>query len=151
MAYLRTLRNKTLRRNKTKNQRLRRNKTKNQPRRTLRSSFRPISNIKPIVILGKIYSIGCGHCSAMANDWNMMKNKLETSKTVQYEIWDIESAEEDAKKSEFLQKHGIALSSSGYPTIFMIVQGKQVDYNGDRDAASLEQWAKSTVYNNKSI
>ena len=70
-----------------------------------------------------------------------MKDKLATSKTVQYEIWDIESAEEDAKKSEFLQKHGIMLTSSGYPTIFMIVQGKQVDYNGDRDAASLEQWA----------
>jgi hypothetical protein len=77
----------------------------------------------------------------MADDWTMMKHKLETSKTVQYEIWDIESAEEDAKKSEFLQKHGIMLASSGYPTIFMIVQGKQVDYNGDRAAASLEQWA----------
>ena len=127
-------RKKTLRRSK--------NKTKNQPRLTLRRSFRPRPSInKSIVILGKIYSIGCGHCSAMADDWIMMKNKLELYKTVQYEIWDIESAEEDAKKSEFLQKHGIMLTSSGYPTIFMIVQGKQVDYNGDRDAASLEQWA----------
>ena len=137
-------RKETLRRNKTKNQRLRRNKSKNQ-RRTLRRSnrrsFHPIVVDKPTVILGKIYSNGCGHCIAMADDWTMMKHKLETSKTVQYEIWDIESAEEDAKKSEFLQKHGIMLASSGYPTIFMIVQGKQVDYNGDRAAASLEQWA----------
>lgn len=132
-------RKKTLRRSK--------NKTKNQPRLTLRRSIRKPNSIvqnKPIVILGKIYSNGCGHCTAMANDWNMMKNKLETSKTVQYEIWDIESAEEDAKKSEFLQKHGVMLTSSGYPTIFMIVQGKQVDYNGERDAANLEQWAKSS-------
>lgn len=136
MAYLRTprtMRKKTLRRNKRHT--LRRNK----PRRSLRRSFRPIAN--PTIILGKIYSNGCGHCKAMADDWTMMKDKLATSKTVQYEIWDIESAEEDAKKSEFLQKHGIMLTSSGYPTIFMIVQGKQVDYNGDRDAASLEQWA----------
>ena len=80
----------------------------------------------------------------MADAWNMMKTKLETSKTVQYEIWDIESAEEDAKKSEFLQKHGVMLTSSGYPTIFMIVQGKQVDYNGERDAANLEQWATAS-------
>ena len=144
MTYLRTPRKKTLRRNRTKNQRL----TKKQPRLTLRRSLRrsirkpnSIAIAKPTVILGKIYSNGCGHCKAMADDWTMMKDKLATSKTVQYEIWDIESAEEDAKKSEFLQKHGIMLTSSGYPTIFMIVQGKQVDYNGDRDAASLEQWA----------
>ena len=110
----------------------------------------------------------------MADAWTMMKNKLGSSKTVQYprqaslapdtvtqdyrakplrtvrlglqyEIWDIESAEEDAKKSEFLQKHGIMLTSSGYPTIFMIIQGKQVDYNGERDVASLEQWATASV------
>lgn len=123
---------------------LRRKRTKNQRRRTLRRASRPIVQNKPTVILGKIYSNGCGHCTAMANDWNMMKNNLESSKTVQYEIWDIESAEEDAKKSEFLQKHGVMLTSSGYPTIFMIVQGKQVDYNGERDAANLEQWAKSS-------
>lgn len=123
-------RKKTLRRKRTK-----------KPRRTLRRTGGKVAN-KPTVILGKIYSNHCGHCIAMANDWNMMKNNLESSKTVQYEIWEIESAEENAKKSAFLQQHGVALASSGYPTIFRIVQGKQVDYNGDRDAASLEQWAR---------
>lgn len=125
-------RKKTLRRKHTK-----------KPRRTLHRTKKSGSKVanKPTVILGKIYSNHCGHCIAMANDWNVMKQQLESSKTVQYEIWEIESVEEDAKKSAFLQQHGVALASSGYPTIFMIVQGKQVDYNGERDAASLEQWA----------
>jgi Thioredoxin len=124
-------RKKTIRRKRTK-----------KSRHTLRRRIsRPIAN-KPTIILGKIYSNHCGHCIAMANDWATMKKKLESSKTVNYEIWEIESTEEDAKKSAFLQQHGVALASSGYPTIFMIVQGKQIDYNGERDAASLEQWAR---------
>ena len=127
-------RKKTLRRKRTK-----------KPRRTLRRTKKSGGKVanKPTVILGKIYSNHCGHCIAMAEDWEKMKQQLESSKTVQYEIWEIESAEEDTKKSAFLQQHGVALVSSGYPTIFMIVQGKQVDYNGKRDAASLEQWAKT--------
>jgi thiol-disulfide isomerase/thioredoxin len=126
-------RKKTLRRKRTK-----------KPRRTLRRTPKKSGGAvakKPIVILGKIYSTHCGHCIAMAKDWETMKQQLMTSKTANYEIWEIESKEEDAKKSAFLQQHGVALASSGYPTIFMIVQGKQVDYNGKRDAASLEQWA----------
>jgi len=89
------------------------------------------------VVLGKIYSDQCIHCQNMAGAWEEMKNKLPNN----YTVWDIESNDEEYKKKDFQQKNGVQLQSAGYPTIFMIVQGKQVDYNGNRDKDNLLQWA----------
>jgi len=92
------------------------------------------------VVLGKIYSDQCIHCQNMADAWEEMKQNLPDS----YTVWDIESKDEETKKKDFQNQHGVQLQSAGYPTIFMIVQGKQVDYNGDRDKDKLLQWARQT-------
>jgi hypothetical protein len=74
----------------------------------------------------------------MAGAWEDMKKDLPDN----YTVWDIESNDEEYKKKDFQQKHGVQLQSAGYPTIFMIVHGKQVDYNGERDKDNLLQWAR---------
>jgi len=89
-------------------------------------------------VLGKIYAEGCGHCKNMAAAWNTMKGRLPQS---EYEVWEIEAADEAAEVDRFATQHGVRLTSSGYPTIFMLVDGKQVDYNGERDVDSLVAWA----------
>ena len=99
----------------------------------------PSDQTRPVV-LGKIYSEQCIHCQNMSDAWEEMKKDLP----VNYTVWDIESKDEESKKKDFQQKHGVQLQSAGYPTIFMIVQGKQVDYNGSRDKDNLLQWATHT-------
>lgn len=93
-----------------------------------------------VVVIGKIYSNGCGHCQAMAQAWDKMKGKLDSNK---FDVWDIEASEEPVKRIEFKQKHNIDLVSNGYPTIFKIIDGKQIDYNGERDVDSLLTWAET--------
>jgi hypothetical protein len=95
-------------------------------------------SIPQSMVLGKIYSDHCIHCQNMAGAWEDMKKDLPDN----YTVWDIESNDEEYKKKDFQQKHGVQLQSAGYPTIFMIVQGKQVDYNGSRDKDNLLQWAR---------
>ena len=92
------------------------------------------------VVLGKIYSENCIHCNNMADAWTKMEDNLPDN----YTVWNIESKDEQSKKKDFQNQHGVQLQSSGYPTIFMIIQGKQVDYNGNRDKDSLLQWALQT-------
>lgn len=120
-----------------------RRKTSQRKRGQKGGKTRKTSKLSPSqqskIVLGKIYANGCGHCQNMANDWEIMKTQLPASK---FDIWEIEAAEEEAKKKEFQQKNGVDLQSSGYPTIFMVVQGKQIDYNGERDSDSLVRWAK---------
>jgi hypothetical protein len=77
----------------------------------------------------------------MAQAWEDMKLELEQGK---FEIVDIESQEEAAKIAEFKEKYGIELTSKGYPTIFKIVDGKQINYDGDRDLNSLLLWANGS-------
>jgi thiol-disulfide isomerase/thioredoxin len=102
------------------------------------------------IIIGKIYSNGCGHCQAMQEAWEQMKSQLKNKYGDSIDIWDIEANEEAAKKAEFKMKYkelNVDLVSSGYPTIFKIVNGHQVDYNGNRDLKSLLTWAtqKKTI------
>ena len=99
----------------------------------------PVAKLPPVlVVLGKIYSDQCIHCQNMAGAWEEMKQNLPDN----YTVWDIESKDEENKKKEFQNQHGVQLRSSGYPTIFMIVNGKQLDYNGDRGKEHLLQWAQ---------
>ena len=74
----------------------------------------------------------------MADAWKAMKDRLPKS---EYEVWEIEAADEAVEVDKFAAQHGVRLTSSGYPTIFMLVNGKQVDYNGERDTESLVAWA----------
>uniref|UniRef100_A0A6C0ICE0 Thioredoxin domain-containing protein n=1 Tax=viral metagenome TaxID=1070528 RepID=A0A6C0ICE0_9ZZZZ len=108
-------------------------------RRAERKTRRSTPESTPqLVVLGKIYSDQCIHCQNMSGAWEDMKKDLPDN----YTVWDIESNDEEYKKKDFQQKHGVQLQSAGYPTIFMIVQGKQVDYNGSRDKDNLLQWAR---------
>lgn len=138
-----TLRTKTSK--KTKNHRRRRGRAATRRARRYRrggaGATEAASAPAPAgtkTVLGKIYAEGCGHCKNMAAAWNTMKDRLPQS---EYEVWEIEAADEAAEVDRFATQHGVRLTSSGYPTIFMVVDGKQVDYNGERDVDSLVAWA----------
>ena len=134
-----TLRAKTSK--KTKNHRRRRGRAATRRARRYRRGGAAEAASAPTatkIVLGKIYANGCGHCQNMAAAWDEMKARLPKS---QYEVWEIESADEAVEVEKFVAQHGVRLTSSGYPTIFMLVDGKQVDYNGERDTESLVAWA----------
>lgn len=134
-----TLRAKTSK--KTKNHRRRRGRVATRRARRHRRGGGGAAEAAPAggkIVLGKIYAEGCGHCQNMAAAWDTMKDRLPQS---EYEVWEIEAADEAAEVDRFATQHGVRLTSSGYPTIFMLVDGKQVDYNGERDTESLVAWA----------
>jgi len=136
-----TLRTKTSK--KTKNHRRRRGRAATRRARRYRRGGAGATEAAPApagtkTVLGKIYAEGCGHCKNMAAAWDSMKDRLPQS---EYEVWEIEATDEAAEVDRFATQHGVRLTSSGYPTIFMLVDGKQVDYNGERDVDSLVAWA----------
>ena len=136
-----TLRAKTSK--KTKNVRRRRGRAATRRARRYRRGGAGATEAAPApagtkTVLGKIYAEGCGHCKNMEAAWNTMKGRLPKS---EYEVWEIEDTDEAAEVDRFATQHGVRLTSSGYPTIFMLVDGQQVDYNGERDVDSLVAWA----------
>ena len=92
-----------------------------------------------MTLVGKLYMIGCGHCDALEEPWNQMKNKLGGKVMV---AGDIEAAQ-TKELDELNKQHGAnVVVQGGYPTIYKINKGGKVEYyNGERTAAKLVSWA----------
>jgi len=118
------------------------------------------SSAKQHIVVGKLYSNGCGYCTAMANDWNSMIDKLvkelhlkpdihSTSNLSDYkkyvskdgntvmEVIQIES-ENMEKDIPYMNKHYLTKSNplempEGVPMLFRIDGQKQIFYyDGER-------------------
>jgi hypothetical protein len=104
-------------------------------------------------VVGKLYMIGCGHCDALEEPWNQMKNKVGGKVMV---AGDIEAAQTN-ELNELNKQHGANVAvQGGYPTIYKINKGGKVEYyNGERTAAKLVSWAlhrkNKTVHRRKKI
>ncbi|EGR33469.1 protein disulfide isomerase family protein, putative [Ichthyophthirius multifiliis] len=84
----------------------------------------------------EFYAPWCGHCKNLAPEWNKLATNLKSQK--------INVAKVDATvHSKVAQRFGV----NGYPTLKFFPTGNKTDknvipYNGNRDANSMENWAK---------
>ena len=88
------------------------------------------------ITVGKIYNNGCGHCVAMANEWNIMKTKVIKGGV---NVVEFETTKDAKKLEDFKKIHKIEYS--GVPTLFKILGGKIEYYNGERTADKMAEWA----------
>jgi glutaredoxin len=89
------------------------------------------------ITVGKIYNNGCGHCVAMANEWNIMKTKVIKGGV---KVVEFETTNDEKKLEAFKNKHNIEYN--GVPTLFKIGgDGKIEYYNGERTADKMAEWA----------
>jgi hypothetical protein len=90
-------------------------------------------------VVGKLYMVGCGHCDALVEPWNEMKKKVGGKVMVAEDI----EAEQHNKLDELNEKHRSKVEvQDGYPTIYKIKKGGNVEYyNGERTASKLIEWA----------
>jgi thiol-disulfide isomerase/thioredoxin len=138
MPYIQN-KNKTPKKIKNKNKNINKNK------RTTRRPRKITLPISPIVI-GKIYSNGCGHCIQLAPIWNTMEKQLIKNRKYNFIFKNIEQANEELETTEvnntYLQNAQNKLElQGGYPTIFKIVNGEVSYYNSERTVAALMNWA----------
>ena len=92
--------------------------------------------------VGKIFSISCGHCKNMAQDWEKLKlmhPNLITTET------DIEASEIDTKLPALKDKYNIDFEFEGYPTIYKIIKSQNgvntvVLYKGPRTTQAMHNW-----------
>jgi thiol-disulfide isomerase/thioredoxin len=104
--------------------------------------------VQSVVVVGRVYADWCGHCRAMAKDWEKIKDHFETqtkkyphSKT-KYEVISINSDEMSVKKPQVEKMYlsNTEIVVKGYPTIFRIIDGKLDYYSGARTYSNLVRW-----------
>jgi hypothetical protein len=106
-----------------------------------RKSYKSQSNL-PLAV-GKIFSIHCGHCSAMATDWTALKLKHPT---LINDETDIEASEINTKLPALKAKYNIDdIKIDGYPIIYKIIKGPThrhlvVLYEGPRTTQAMHNW-----------
>jgi thiol-disulfide isomerase/thioredoxin len=112
----------------------------------IRRRTRKITPSQPsTIVIGKIYSHGCGYCIQLAPIWNTMEKELNTHHS-HIIIKNIEQANEELEIPEinntYLQNAPNKLQlQGGYPTIFKIVNGQVSYYNSERTVPALMKWA----------
>lgn len=86
-----------------------------------------------MVTIVKFYAPWCGHCKSLAPTWSDVEsqyhNKKVNNKTVK--VLQVNCDE----NTKLAKKHGV----KGYPTIKTFYGGKEKDYSGGRDLASISE------------
>ena len=100
---------------------------------------------KPNFAMGKIYAEWCGHCTALAPKWKIVKNVVykKMPKNRKPVIYEIESETMDAELAKINENRDSSQKvelQGGYPTIFKIVDGKLSYYEGPREVSPMVQW-----------
>merc|ERR1719309_1051065 len=82
-------------------------------------------------VLVNFYSPSCGHCEALAPEYFKAAEQLSSDGS------DIKLAMVDAtKETKLADEYGI----DGYPTLKFFVEGKQIEYQGGRQAEQIMSW-----------
>jgi len=100
-----------------------------------------------LLVYGRVHALWCGHCLAMNSDWNKL-NGLMNLRHRNVKLFDIESADIGPKTARFKQMFGNDIQSQGYPTIYKLHEGGQVEYyNGARTKDAIYKWLSNPVRN----
>lgn len=78
----------------------------------------------------KFYAPWCGHCKSLAPTWEELHEQLEGK---------VKVAKVDAEKEKALSAQ---YEIQGYPTLYLISNGKMYSYSGERDLDDLVKWAE---------
>jgi hypothetical protein len=111
------------------------------------SDFFDITNTIPSFV--KLYSPSCGHCIAMQEDWDNLKNNPEL-KNYNMAVIEVHADELDNINSPAVSVNG------GFPTIRKVLKSGKLgkDYNGDRSTKDMIKFIKDefkeTLTNGKS-
>lgn len=90
------------------------------------------------ILVGKVYAVWCGHCDALAPEWEEMERKNKKKHVKFVSIEETKIASEIPKLN---QKYGVELEAKGFPTIFKIQDGKLEYYeSGERTAKKITDW-----------
>jgi thiol-disulfide isomerase/thioredoxin len=80
-------------------------------------------------IIGRFYANWCGHCQRMADDWNKLKNRLD-SDFKEFSFFDIEHGDNMEKHKKDLEEHVKGgVNVNGFPTIFKVIDGNIEYFN----------------------
>ena len=87
----------------------------------------------------KFYAPWCGHCKALAPDWDQLADMYASSPSVVIASVDCTTDDND----ELCHQYGV----QGYPTLKYFVDGNTLgeDYQGARSLEALEQFANDTL------
>jgi thiol-disulfide isomerase/thioredoxin len=102
-------------------------------------------------VCGFIFANWCGHCNSVKPEWITMVKSIEHKvKNKEYDeplFAPFEHTHLDLlskfnqQNSQYLDKKTVTYS--GFPTLFKIQQGKIAYYDGERNAAAMENWFMS--------
>lgn len=97
---------------------------------------------KKHITVGKIYANWCGHCQALKPEWTKMRDILSKKRHPVYYV-EIEESQIEQKLPALKQKYGVDVTYSGFPTLFLIDNGKVKYYNGNRTSHEMANWVMS--------
>ena len=97
----------------------------------------------------KLYSPGCGHCVAMQDDWNALKNNAALTD------YDMAVIEVHADELDKINSPAMTINQ-GFPTIRKVLKNGNLgkDYEGNRSTVDMVNFIKANfpeTYNSKSI
>lgn len=82
-------------------------------------------------ILIEFYAPWCGHCKKLAPIYTEVADELKAQGSV-VRVAKIDSTEEKKSASEYGVK--------GFPTLIFFLNGKKIDYNGQRSKTAMVNW-----------
>jgi len=106
--------------------------------------------LKPTLVVGKIYAEWCGHCKTLEPKWDIFDKKItnrfdKKNKPLVYKVEESD-IDDPAVGLESLRVHLADPTEKvsvqgGYPTIFKIVNGVLSYYDGPREVGPMLMWA----------
>lgn len=93
-------------------------------------------------IIRFFYVDWCGHCKNAKPQFTQFMNQ-NNGKTIKGKMVTIEMI--NCESSDQNKKLASQFNVKGYPTIIAMINGKEVQYNGPRTTAGLDQWLNSIL------
>ena len=87
-------------------------------------------------LLVKFYAPWCGHCKKLAPEYSKAATKLRAQDPPIY-LAHIDATEQTESAERYQIK--------GYPTLKFFIDGKQIDYNGDRTEKDIIEWVNKKI------
>ena len=98
-------------------------------------------NHKNVVIVGKVYADWCGHCQSLKPEWAKMKKQIHMKKGKKnIRFAEIEEKQIETELRRLEKDHNVKITYEGFPTLFMLKNGKVSYYGGSREHNEMANW-----------